>query len=86
MKKFIIALTIALVAATAVFAVTPKCEVGQEFWGKRYAVLTTVSGAKHKITLPTGSALLRVKVKTGWYLINSEGVIVKYQDSAKGGK
>ena len=88
MKKLYLTFTFACAVAMTALAAEPKCEVTEEFWGKRYAILTTVSGKQHKITLPAGSALLRVKVKTGYYVINSDGVIVEYRDPIlkKGGK
>ena len=87
MKKFLIACC-TIVAGIAAYAMEPKCEIKSEFWGKRYALLTTATGAKYKVNLPSGDAIVKVKTKTGWYMINSEAKIVDWYDSAaqKGGK
>lgn len=64
-------------------AAEPSCVATSEFWGKRYAVLTTVTGVKYKVALPKAGEILRVKTKTGWYMIDSNAKIVKYSDPAK---
>lgn len=79
MKKIIFALTVAL--ATSVFAVEPSCVVDYEFWGKKYFILTDVNGIQYKINPPNGNRQIRVNTKTGWYLLDANGVIVDYSDN-----
>lgn len=83
MKKLIFAF--AIMASIVCSAAEPKCEVKQEFWGRRYFELTDVNGYVYKLTPPT-SGSMRYRTRTGWYLINSDGKIVEYKDTVKGGK
>jgi hypothetical protein len=78
-------LTNTLTGITKSLAAEPKCEVKQEFWGRKYFELTDVNGHVYKLTPPT-SGSMRYRTRTGWYLISADGKIVEYKDTVKGGK
>ena len=82
MKKLILAGIIAL-AGIAANAATPFVEIRQEFWGKTYFVLNDVNGLTYRFTPPTNGRTVRVRAKTGWYVVNSKGEITSYSDPAK---
>jgi len=79
MKK-LITLAIAVVASIVVNAATPFIEIRTEFWGKKYFVLNDVNGVQYKFNPPVNGQKVRIRTKTGWYEINSSGVIVSYKD------
>ena len=62
----------------------PKCEVITEYWGSStYLKLTDVNGYTYKLTRPVAGTSNRYTTRTGWYLIDSNGEILKYQDKRK---
>ena len=79
MKKLIV-LAIAACASVAAMAVEPFVQVNRQPWGGRYGILTDVNGFTYRISLPTGSSKIKVNTRTGWYVINSYGVITSYSD------
>lgn len=62
----------------------PKCEVITEYWGSStYLKLTDINGYTYKLSRPTAGTSNRYTTRTGWYLINSEGEIIRFQDTRK---
>ena len=62
----------------------PKCEVITEYWGSAtYLKLTDINGYTYKLTRPIAGTSNRYTTRTGWYLIDSNGEILKYQDKRK---
>lgn len=62
----------------------PKCEVVTEYWGSStYLKLTDINGYTYKLTRPVAGTSNRYTTRTGWYLIDSNGEILKYQDKRK---
>ena len=62
----------------------PKCEVVTEYWGSStYLKLTDINGYTYKLTRPITGTSNRYTTRTGWYLIDSTGKILKYQDTRK---
>ena len=62
----------------------PKCEVITEYWGSStYLKLTDINGHTYKLTRPVAGMSNRYTTRTGWYLIDSNGEILKYQDKRK---
>ena len=62
----------------------PKCEVITEYWGSStYLKLTDINGYTYKLTRPVTGTSNRYTTRTGWYLIDSNGEILKYQDKRK---
>jgi len=82
MKKIIV-FCIAAIATLAVSAVEPFVEVRQEFWGKRYCILTDVNGYTYKFNPPSVGSQIKLVTRTGWYIVDSSCVIVKYEDSGR---
>lgn len=82
MKKLLV-LAAAAMMGIAAYAAEPFVEIRTEFWGKKYFVLNDVNGVQYKFTPPTNGSIVKLRTKTGWYEINSSGVIVKYSDPSK---
>lgn len=62
----------------------PKCEVVTEYWGSStYLKLIDINGHTYKLTRPVAGMSNRYTTRTGWYLIDSNGKILKYQDKCK---
>lgn len=62
----------------------PKCEVIAEYWGpSTYLKLTDINGYTYRLTRPVTGTSNRYTTRTGWYLVDSNGVILKYQDKRK---
>lgn len=62
----------------------PKCEVITEYWGSStYLKLTDINGYTYRLTRPIAGTSNRYTTRTGWYLIDSSGKILKYQDTRK---
>lgn len=78
MKKIIFA--IAVLATTIVMAAAPTCTVEKETWGRQYLKLTDVNGKSYKIQMPAAGRTIRFVTKTGWYELNADGKILRYQD------
>lgn len=69
---------------TPVTADLPKCEIITEYWGSAtYLKLTDINGYTYKLTRPVTGTSNRYTTRTGWYLIDSNGEILKYQDKRK---
>ena len=81
MKKLIV-FAIAAAATLLVSAVEPFVEIRREFWGKKYFVLTDVNGFTYKFNPPT-SGQVKLRTRTGWYIVSSNGTIVSYEDTGK---
>lgn len=79
MKKLLFVAIFAL-ATMAVNAASPFVVVKTEFWGKRYFVLTDVNGVTYKINPPRNGSSIKISTKTGWYIIDGDARIVKYND------
>jgi len=82
MKKLIV-FAIAAAATLIVSAVEPFVEVKREFWGKKYCILTDVNGFTYRFNPPSAGSQVRLNTRTGWYIIDSAGTIVKYSDTGK---
>lgn len=82
MKKLIIIAALAIAGLVA-NAAEPFVEVRQEFWGKTYFVLNDVNGIQYKFNPPTNGRSVKLRTKTGWYMVNSKGEITSYSDPAK---
>lgn len=81
MKKLIMFGIVAL-ATLVVSAVEPFVEVRQEFWGKRYCILTDVNGYTYKFNPPTNGQV-KLVTRTGWYIVDTSCSIVSYEDKGK---
>ena len=71
------------VAADELVGAVGVIEVRQEFWGKRYCVLTDVNGYTYKFNPPSAGSQIKLVTRTGWYIVDSSCTIVKYEDSGR---
>lgn len=71
--------TVVLMGLSAL-AAAPKCSIEQEFWGHAYLKLVDVNGVEYKLSIPAAGTTCKFKTKTGWYLVDSNARIIRYQD------